>query len=100
MAELRIATDKSFPRLELIVAHILSKLMTHVIDKLEGHPIEEVHGWVDSTTVLYWLKGKGTWSQFVRSRIKPKEDSGIDERHYVPNDQNPCDLGKKKNMAN
>ena len=39
-------------------------------NKLEGYPIQQVHGWVDSTTTLYWLKGKGTWSQFVRNRIK------------------------------
>ena len=93
MAKSRIAPDKSIPHLELIAAHMLSKLNTHVIDKLEGHPIEQVHDWVDSRTVLYWLKGKGTGSQFVCNRIKPKEDSGIDEWHYVPNDKNPCGLG-------
>ena len=99
MAKSRIAPEKPIPRLELIAAHMLSKLIAHVKSKLEGYPIEQVHGWVDSTTVLYWIKGKGTWSQFVRNRIKAINDSGVNEWHYVPTDENPSDLGSRGSSA-
>ena len=68
VAKSRIAPrDLSIPRLELIAAHMLSRLMNHVKEVLKDQPIDDYHCWVDSTTVLYWIKGQGTWSQFVRN---------------------------------
>ena len=51
--------DLSIPRLELIAAHMLSRLMNHVKEVLKDQPIDDYHCWVDSTTVLYWIKGPG-----------------------------------------
>ena len=71
VAKSRIAPrELSIPRLELVAAHTLSKLMNHVKEVFQGQPVEEYHCWVDSTTVLYWIKGQGTWTQFVRNRTK------------------------------
>ena len=71
VAKSRIAPKHlSIPRLELIAAHTLSKLMNHVKEVMEGQLVEEYHCWVDSITVLYWIKGHGTWSQFVRNRTE------------------------------
>eukprot|EP00795_Rhopilema_esculentum_P008342 gene8342-14309_t len=94
-AKARVAPEKSIPRLELIAAHTLSKLVACVKKALEDYQIEEIHGWVDSTTVLHWLKGKGTWRQFVRNRVKAINDSDIEEWHYVPTGENPSDLGSR-----
>lgn len=63
VAKSRIAPKHlSIPRLELIAAHTLSKLMNHVKEVMEGQLVEEYHCWVDSTAVLYWIKGHGMWS--------------------------------------
>ena len=60
------------PRKELVGAHMLSQLMNHVEQTLENQPIDEYHCWVDITTVLYWIKGQGTWSQ--RNKDHPGEE--------------------------
>ena len=94
-AKARVAPEKSIPRLELVAAQTLSKLIDCVKKALTDYQIDEIHGWVDSTTVLHWLKGKGTWSQFVRNRVKAISSSEIEEWHYVPNSENPSDLGSR-----
>ena len=73
VAKSRIAPKHlSIPRLELIAAHTLSKSMNHMKQVMEGQLVEEYHCWVDSPTVLYWIKGHGTWSQFVLNRTEVK----------------------------
>ena len=54
--------DFSIPRLKLVAAHTLSKLMNHVRKTLIKYDIIEVYNWVDSTIVLYRLKERGSWS--------------------------------------
>ena len=96
VAKSRIAPrELSIPRLELIAAHTLSKLMNHVKEVFQGQPVEEYHCWVDSTTVLYWIKGQGTWTQFVRNRTQAIQDKGDLKWHYVPTSENPSDQGSR-----
>ena len=85
----------SIPRLELIAAHTLSKLMNHVKEVMEGQPVKEYHSWVDSTTVLYWIKSHETWSPFVRNRTKVLQDKQYLEWHHVPTEDNPSDQGSR-----
>ena len=66
--------DLSIPRLEVIAAHMPSKLMDHVKVLSQRHPNEEYHCWVDSTTVLYLMKGQRTWTQFMRNRTQTIQD--------------------------
>ncbi|XP_078361896.1 uncharacterized protein LOC144646227 [Oculina patagonica] len=87
--------DQTIPRLELVAAHTLSKLMHHLKEVLKDQRIEEYHCWVDSTTVLYWIKGQGTWSQFVRNRTKAIQDKEYLQWHYVPTGDNPSDQGSR-----
>ena len=49
--------EQSIPRLELVAAHTLSRLMHHVKEVLKDQCVEVYHCWVDSTTVLNWIKG-------------------------------------------
>ena len=96
VAKSRIAPrDLSIPRLELIAAHTLSRLMNHVKEVLQGQPVEEYHCWVDSTTVLYWIKGLGTWTQFVRNRSRAIQEKGYLKWHHVPTSDNPSDQGSR-----
>ena len=68
--------NTSIPRKELVAAHMLSQQMNHAKQTLENQPIDEYHCRVDSITVLYWIKGQGTWS--VRNRTKT-----IQEKNYL-----------------
>ena len=96
VAKSRIAPKHlSIPRLELIAAHTLSKLMNHVKEVMEGQLVEEYHCWVDSTTVLYRIKGHGTWSQFVRNRTEVIQDKQYLKWHHVPTKDNPSDQGSR-----
>ena len=93
----RVAPKKvSIPRLELVAAHTLAKLLSHVNRALSSLDIlKENQLWSDSSTVLYWLANRGTWSKYVRNRVKAIHDLGNFTWHYVPTDQNPSDLGTR-----
>ncbi|XP_065668049.1 uncharacterized protein LOC136088288 [Hydra vulgaris] len=96
VAKARIAPrDLSIPRLELVAAHTLSKLMNHVRKTLNKYNIIEVYHWVDSTAVLYWLKERGSWSQFVRNRVQQILLNAEVKWLYVPTKENPSDLGTR-----
>ena len=96
VAKSRIAPkDQSIPRLGLVAAHTLSRLMDHVKEVLKDVHVEEYHCWVDCTTVLYWIKGQGTWSQFVRNRTKAIQDKEYLQWHHVPTAENPSDQGSR-----
>ena len=58
------------PRLELAAVVMLAKLLHNVLHALHFYNFESVHCWTDSNTVLYWLVNRGTWSAFVRNRVK------------------------------
>ena len=68
----RIAPMKAqtIPRLELMSARILAKLMSTVNEGLE-HSVQfsSVYYWLDSKTALCWINNRGEWKQFVRSRV-------------------------------
>ena len=96
VAKSRIAPkDTTIPRLELIGAHMLSRILDHVMKTLSGYSIRECHGWVDSTTVVHWMKDQGKWSQFVRNRIMAINAINNIHWHYVPTNENPSDLGSR-----
>ena len=65
----------SLPRLELVAAHMLAKLMRHVKTVIGLIDIE-VDMWSDSMTTLYWLASKGTWLQFQRNREEAIKELG------------------------
>ena len=69
--ESRIAPkNQMIPRLELVASLILVKMMAHVTDALHRFTMNKIVYWVDSMTVLYWLDNKGTWSPYVRNKVK------------------------------
>ena len=96
VAKSRIAPkDTTIPRLELIGAHMLSRMLDHAMKTLSNYSVKECHGWVDSTTVLHWMKDQGKWSQFVRNRITAINAINNIHWHYVPTNENPSDLGSR-----
>lgn len=62
---------ETIPRMELLGALTLTKLMKSIQSSLDGVlKIDDVVCWVDSQIVLWWIKGKGKQrKQFVRNRL-------------------------------
>ena len=89
-------TKQSIPRLELLGAQLLAKLVRTVkgvlAEELEGTPINTFY-WVDSVAALCWIKNNKVWKQFVRHRVSDiLSDSQRNEWFYCPGTQNPADL--------
>ena len=49
----------------------------------------------DSMTIMYWLASKGTWSKYVRNRVKAITELGEWKWHYIPTKENTNDLGTR-----
>jgi hypothetical protein len=72
-SETRVAplTKQSIPRLELLSALILARLITHIKEALKGYiDISSIRCWSDSEVALYWICGETReWKQFVQNRV-------------------------------
>ena len=86
----------TIPRLELVSAHMAANLVENVKNALQGQPVRSVHGWLDSTVALHWIKGGGgTYKQFVANRVSKIRDKDYIEWRHVGTDQNPADVGSR-----
>ena len=86
--------ETSVPRLELIGAVMLSKLIMHVKENIKHLVFSKCVSWTDSTTVLYWLKSKGTYSRYVRNRVGKINEANL-KWLYIPTGDNPADIGSR-----
>ena len=101
VAKSRVAPkDGSIPRLELIAALMLVRLQTNLFKALKNINIRTVFNWVDSITVLHWLANKGTYSVFVRNRVKQINEMSTSKWLYVPTKENPSDVGTRGSPPN
>ena len=67
-----IATIKgqSVPRLELLGAVILARLMHSVYEALQLHLKDlKLFCWTDSYTALCWIKNQKPWKQYILQRV-------------------------------
>ncbi|GFW90600.1 integrase catalytic domain-containing protein [Trichonephila clavipes] len=93
-AKARVAHLKplSIPRLELMACCIGSRLANSIVNAL-NLPNLRITFWSDSTTALWWIKEKGSWSVFVENRVK--EIRQLARGHlwkHVPGNLNIADL--------
>ena len=91
------SSPMSIPRLELLAALILARLISSVqeaLDKLFN--IKEVFCWTDSITVFYWIQSNKEFKQFVQNRIEEihKLTDAKSWRH-CPGIENPADIGSR-----
>ena len=89
---------ETIPRLELLGALTLAKLINSVCNSLDGVlKIDEIICWVDSQIVLWWIRGKGKqYKQFVHNRVTQIRSLVIEECwRYCPTGSNPADIASR-----
>ena len=96
-AKTQVAPLKSqtIPRLELLSAFLLSRLMVSVSDSLKPTmPKLELKCYTDFQVALYWICGTGReWKPFVQNRVNEiRRNVHPDSWSHCPGKTNPADL--------
>ncbi|XP_065195785.1 uncharacterized protein LOC135827185 [Sycon ciliatum] len=95
-AKTRVAPLKqqTIPRLELLSALVLARLMASVSSTLAELKIDQILCWSDSQVALAWIAGvEQTWKQFVESRVTEiRRLVPTSCWSYCPTASNPADL--------
>ena len=89
--------ELSIPRLELMSALMLARLMS-TVEKALSHQagVKRSRLWLDSMTALFWIMNRGEWKQFVRHRVN--EVLKLSEKgdwSHCPGEENPADIGSR-----
>ena len=74
---------------------MFANLAENIKNSLQRFKVTAVHGWSDSMVVLHWLKGNGTYKQFVQNRIDHINSKAQIQWHYVSTDENPAYIGSR-----
>ena len=83
------------PRLELLSALLLSRLVTTVLSSLESClPVSEIECYTDSAVALHWIKGtRKEWKQFVENQVSEIHQKTRPEVwNHCPGVTNPANL--------
>ena len=102
-AKTRVAasTPMTIPRLELLAALILARLISAVREALtQVIHIEEVSCWTDSITVFHWIQSDKEFKQFVQNRIEEIHKlTDVKSWRHCPGIENPADIGSRGCLA-
>ena len=85
---------QSIPRLELLGAYILSKLVDTIRTAFKSLPFEvDTYYWVDSFTALCWIKNHKPWKQYVQHRVDViRKLTDKEKWRFCPGTMNPADI--------
>ena len=103
MSKSRVAplAQPTIPRLELLSALILARLITSVKDALSPLfcNVKIVRCWTDSITTMYWIKGdEKQWKMFVDNRVQEiRKLVKKDLWQHCPGTENPADIPTRNN---
>lgn len=84
---------QSLPRLELLGALLLVRLLVKCIEALKIS-FSRTYFWTDSTIVLNWIaKEPKTWKTFIANRVAEiQQYTQIQDWNYIASEQNPADI--------
>ena len=85
--------SQTIPRLELLAAVILARLIIVVKESLQTLGDMESYFWTDSSVVLSWISSNRPYKQYVSSRIKEiLQHTNQEDWHHCPGSLNPADM--------
>ena len=81
----------TIPRLELMGALILSRLMASIVTSLcQNFP---TYYWTDSMTALHWIRTSKPWKQYINHRVVEIHNlSDCENWQFCPGHLNPADI--------
>ena len=95
MSKSKVAPTKrvTLPRLELLAAYILSKLLKFVLKALKVS-VNRTVCWSDSLVALNWIRKQSrSWKLFVANRVQSIQENIPPENwNFCPGIENPADL--------
>ena len=87
--------DRSVPRLELLRALLVSRLVTNITSALNAQlELNPPTLFTDSKIALFWIQGHDKeWRQFVENRVQEiRRLTSVDSWRHCPGKDNPADL--------
>ncbi|XP_003381924.1 Pao retrotransposon peptidase superfamily [Trichinella spiralis] len=103
MAKSRVAPLKkmTLPRLELMAAQMVAKLITFVKDTLKIR-IYRLTCWIDRKTTLCWIKGSSRrWKPFILNRVENIQQLVEPSQwRHCPTNSNPADILSRGSTIN
>ena len=89
-------TKQTIPRLELLGACLMVKLVDNIRTTLEdelSYGKLDTYYWVDSVAALCWVRNDRPWKTYVQNRVKNiLQISSREDWYYCPGSLNPADL--------
>ena len=93
---------ETIPRLELLAALILARLISSVKAALQGKiEITQTYSWCDSQITLFWILKTGkVHKPFIENRVNEiRKIVPPQQWKYCPTDQNPADIASRGQKA-
>ena len=82
---------QTIPRLELLGANILARLVNCVLRSFTTSV--EVYCWTDSFAVLCWIRNNKPWRQYVQHQVREiRELTDQNAWRFCPGPSNPADI--------
>ena len=90
--------NHSIPRLELLSATILARLVCTVANALKHVvKVDEIYCWLDSLTALYWIRQENKeWKPFVQNRVSEiRKNVPVLSWLHCPSEENMADVASR-----
>ena len=100
-AQVSLIKKQTIPRLELLGATILARLLNTVCQQLISLSLAVTsYCWTDSFTTLCWIQNERQWKTNVQRRVEEiRSLTNKDSWRFCPGVENPADIPSSSCMA-